>query len=195
MPTSSQLTGDRRMQAERVLQPGEQLLWAGEPDPAVRFTKADTFLVPFSILWAGFSVFWEAGVLSSGGPPFFAVWGIPFLAMGFYVTIGRFIWKAHRKRRTTYLLTDRRAAVLTSDGQLAEAPWRGSPRQVSRHRDASHVDVIFDSPIPMRWPLASQAAMYANTGMDFFVRRSLGVAFFDVADSDALLTAMGQPGL
>lgn len=193
-PTSSQLTGDRRIQLKRLLRPGERLLWAGEPDPTVRFTKADRFLIPFSVLWAGFSVFWEAGVLSSGGSPFFAVWGLPFVAMGFYITIGRFIWKARRKRQTTYVLTDRRAAILTNDGQLAETPWRGSLRQVSRHRDASHVDVIFDAPMSMRWPMTSQAAMYANTGMDFFIRRTLGVAFFDVADGDALLTAMGQPG-
>ena len=194
-PAGSHLTGDRRMHVERLLQPGERLLWAGEPDPAVHSLKADRFLVPFSVLWAGFSVFWEAGVLSSGGSAFFAVWGLPFLAMGFYISIGRFIWKAHRKRRTTYLLTDRRAAVLTTDGQLAEIPWRGSPRQVSRHRDLSHVDVIFDALSPMRWPMGSQAATYANTGMDFFIRRPLGVAFFDVADGDALLTAMGQLGL
>ncbi len=140
-------------------------------------------------------MFWEAGVLHSGGSPVFEVWGLPFIAMGFYVTIGRFIWKGHRKRRTTYVLTDRRAVIVTTDGQLAETPWRGSPRQVSRHRDASHVDVIFDSPMPLRWAGAHQAAIYANTGMDLFVRRTLAVAFFDVADGDALLMAMGQPAL
>jgi hypothetical protein len=113
--------------------------------------------------------------------------------VGFYITIGRFIWKARRKRRTIYLLTDQRAATLTSEGQLAEAPWRGAPKQVSRHRDSQHVDVVFDASGPNRWPSASQAAMYANTGMDVFIRRNLGVAFFDVADGDALLAAMGQP--
>jgi hypothetical protein len=35
--------------------------------------------------------------------------------------------------------------------------------------------------------------MYANTGMDFFARRNIGVPFFDVADGEALLGAMGQP--
>lgn len=196
MPAAtSELPIEQRVAAEKVLRVGERLLWCGRPDPAVRFTKADLFVVPFSILWVGFSVFWEIGVVTSGGPPFFAVWGVPFLAMGFYVTIGRFIWKARRKRRTIYLLTDQRAAVLTPRSQLAETPWLGAPKQVSRHRDGRHVDVVFGSGAPTRWPLASQAAMYANTGMDFFVRGDIGVAFLDVANGDALLNAMGQPSV
>jgi hypothetical protein len=192
--SSVQLPAESQMLADGVLRPGERLLWAGQPDPSVRFTKADGFLVPFSILWGGFAVFWEVGVVASGGPPFFALWGIPFVAMGFYFTVGRFIWKARRKRRTIYLLTDQRAVTMTTNGQLSEAPWRGTPKQVSRHRDGQHVDVVFDSPSSMRWPFASQAAMYANTGMDFFIRRPMGVAFFDVADRNSLLAALGQPG-
>lgn len=189
----SQLPIEERATAEGALRPGERLLWCGRPDPAVRFTKADLFLVPFSIMWAGFTVFWEAGVASSGAPVFFVAWGIPFVAMGLYITIGRFIWKARRKRQTTYLLTDQRAVVLTSDRRLAEAPWAGAPKQVYRHRDGRHVDVVFDSAAPVRSPLRSQAAMYTNTGMDFFARRTIGVAFFDVADGEALLGAMAQP--
>jgi len=188
----SQLPIEQRMAAERVLRPGERLLWCGRPDAAVRFTKADLFLVPFSIMWAGLALFWEAIALSSD-PSLFAVWGIPFVAVGLYLTIGRFAWKARRKRRTVYLLTDQRAAVLSPRSQLAEAPWVGAPQQVSRHRDGRHVDVVFDPGSVARWPFAAQAAMYANTGMDFFIRRNIGVAFFDVADGDALLNAMGQP--
>jgi len=62
----------------------EQPLWHGAPDPRVWFAPADTFLIPFSILWCGFAIFWEAGVVAGGGPVFFSVVGIPFIAIGIY---------------------------------------------------------------------------------------------------------------
>ena len=60
---------DPATQLAPYLLPNERLLWVGRPDPEVLFTPIDAFLVPFSIMWGGFAVFWEAGVISSGGPP------------------------------------------------------------------------------------------------------------------------------
>ena len=189
----SRLPAEKRSAAERFLQGGEQLLWAGEPDPKVRFTKADTFLVPFSILWAGFAVLWEIAASSSGGPVGFSLFGIPFVALGCYITFGRFIVKARRKRGTTYVLTDYRALVLGSGGHIAETQWRNAPKQISRHRDGRHVDVTFDTPPSSSLLAGSRATIYANSGMEFFTRGPMGVGFFDVEDGKALLAAMGQP--
>jgi hypothetical protein len=44
-------------------------------------------------------------------------------------------------------------------------------------------------------PARLDSSENANTDMDFFVRRTLAVAFFDVADGDTLLTAIRQPAL
>jgi hypothetical protein len=186
------LPPEQQAQVQRLLRPDEHLLWTGRPDSSVHFTRADGYLVPFSILWAGFAVFWESAAAAGHAPPFFLLFGLPFLAIGFYITIGRFVYKARQKRKTLYVLTDRRAIVLVGN-QHAETPWQYSPQQISRQRDGRHVDVVFQVAASYGpWRGSRQAAMYANTGMDFFTRGSAGVGFFDVADADSLLAALGQ---
>ena len=83
-----------------LLRQGERLRWVGQPDPRVRFSAADLFLVPFSIMWGGFALFWELQAVVSGGPFFFTLWGIPFVLMGLYFIFGRFIYKKRRKLMT-----------------------------------------------------------------------------------------------
>lgn len=102
------------------LLPGENILWAGQPSSTVLFRKEDMFLVPFSLFWGGFSIFWEAGVLGLFGSSnnngkawvFGALWGIPFVLMGQYMIWGRFVGAAWRKRRTFYAVTNRRVIAV-----------------------------------------------------------------------------------
>jgi hypothetical protein len=102
---------DKNITAE--LGAGERLVWSGRPRRGVRFTASDVFLVPFSLLWCGFAVFWERNVLRMGAPLFFAIWGVPFIALGLYMVFGRFIADAVRRGKTFYGLTDRRAIIVS----------------------------------------------------------------------------------
>src|SRR5579864_3011859 len=138
------LTAEQRAAADRLVRPGERVRWSGAPDPAVRFTPADAWFVPFSIAWAAFSVVWEATAATSAAGAPFVLWGAMFVAAGSYITVGRFVVKARRKRRTVYLLTDQRAVVAIA-GTITEVPWQGRGRELRWHRDGRHVSVVFDS--------------------------------------------------
>ena len=88
----------------------ERLLWAGQPAGGIRFRGSDVFAIPFSLLWGGFAVFWEASVVKQGSM-FMTAWGLPFLAVAIYITVGRFFVDAYIRRNTVYGLTSQRVII------------------------------------------------------------------------------------
>lgn len=163
---------------EPLLRSGERLRWAGRPDPAVRFTQADIFVVPISLMWCGFAIVWVSIAISRGAPLFFVLWGIPFVLVGLFFVFGRFIQKKRRKLTTVYGLTDSRAIVSAGKRSVQDVPLDGAPIHISRSRDGRHVTVMFGTGKPN---------VYQNTGMDVLqFGPAPTVAFFDVADPDSL---------
>ena len=86
----------------------ETVLWSGKPGKGHLLTRADIFMIPFSILWCSFAIFWEASVLSEGAPWPFKLFGIPFVLVGLYITVGRFVHKVYIRKRTEYVITNQR---------------------------------------------------------------------------------------
>jgi hypothetical protein len=141
------------------LEAGERLLWEGQPDVSRFSLRGAWFLVPFSFLWGGFALFWEASAFAGHAPLFFLLWGIPFVALGLYLIAGRIPVARREARRTRYGITDQRVLLLTgafgqrlTAMQLKDLP----PAQLDVDR-SGYGSITFGIPVspfrvPPGWP-------------------------------------------
>jgi Bacterial PH domain len=102
----------------KYLEPGERVLWTGRPRGGLRLRAQDAFMIPFSLLWGGFAIFWETAALrttarrSDPTAVFFPLFGIPFVCVGLYIIFGRFFIDAWGRARTQYAVTSDRILIV-----------------------------------------------------------------------------------
>lgn len=109
----------------------ETLLWEGAPGRGIRVRPANIVMSLFGVFFFGFAVFWTymAGSMGGSDDPLggaFALFGLPFVAVGAYLLIGQYFWDAYERSRTRYALSSHRAFVAkqTFGRQLRTFPIR-----------------------------------------------------------------------
>jgi hypothetical protein len=95
------------------LSPRERLLWSGEPRQRLMLRPDDALMIPFSLVWGGFAVFWNASVWRTNAPLAFKLGGVPFLCVAAYIMVGRFVYDSWIRSRTAYGLTTERVLIST----------------------------------------------------------------------------------
>jgi hypothetical protein len=94
------------------LLPGERIAWSGQPGQGPLLTPRDMYLIPFSLVWCGFAIFWEMSVASARNASFFfLLWGAMFICIGLYFVAGRFLVDAWVRKGMQYAVTDRRILI------------------------------------------------------------------------------------
>ena len=124
---------------------GEKLLWTGQPRQGLILSGRDSFLIPFSLLWGGFAIFWNGIVWiipsHDNGPDWlFKLWGLPFLALGLYMIAGRFWHDAAIRKRLIYAVTTQRVLMLRGmrSAKLVSLDIHRLPRlELSEFRDGT----------------------------------------------------------
>lgn len=149
---------------QRELMLGERILWTGRPDPSRLFTRADLYLVPFTLLWAWFSIgFFIQELDRSPADPVTRVIGPFFAVVGLYALVGRFLYLRYRKRRTCYAVTDSRVLVLT------ETIKRSLLASRIKQIPAIHKTIRSDGSGTLRFGAGNfYSEMWKGTGFEFF---------------------------
>jgi len=146
------------------LLPGEKIEWTGQPNRTVIFHKEDWGLIPFSLLWGGFAIFWLlaasgiADIFTShpdrGFQWFGIIWGTPFVLIGQYIIWGRFLHARWKKQRTYYALTNRRALILERGikGRSATSAFFEKLSMIDKSvRDDGIGSISFGGPVRGEW--------------------------------------------
>ena len=93
------------------LDDGETLVWSGRPRQGLLLQPTDAIVIPFTLVWGGFAIFWEYEVVKSHAFWVLQLWGIPFVVLGLYLMVGRFFSDAALRARTYYGVTDKRIII------------------------------------------------------------------------------------
>jgi hypothetical protein len=137
---------------------GERLVWQGRPAAGILFTNRDFLLVPFSLFWCGFVIFWEWGAwhTSTAMPDdpmgtVFPLFGIPFILIGLYFLAGRFFADAWIRDRTSYAVTSQRVLIFRAPplGKFTSLAIDRLPELSLNERSDGRGTILFQPAQPM----------------------------------------------
>ena len=140
----SRLAPSLRRRVEAELKPGERVLWAGMPGP-LQSLLPSLLLFVFGVGWSSLAFTWETvaiagalglgsetGGMSRGMAADFAVFGLPFVAVGVGL-MGAPFYAALRAFLTAHVVTDRRLLTVTG-GSRASVESRSPDRLTTLSR-------------------------------------------------------------
>ena len=133
-----------------MLLTGERILWKGKPYDGLILSPSEVFLIPFSLLWGKFVVFWNINAWSiSQNVLLFKLFGLPFLFAGLYITIGRFWVNILLRRRIQYGVTERRILIIKRGGNSKSVDIKRLPVMELSERDDGSGTIRFGAALSL----------------------------------------------
>jgi len=166
------------------LMPGERALWEGRPPTGIIFRPIDFFLIPFSLFWAGFVIFWNIAAWTSEAPADFKFFGIPFVIAGLYITVGRFAVDSWQRGRLTYLVTNKRVIIRKGEGRSVRSiDIRRLPVLELNERSDGSGTINFD---------VASNSWFANNGFSMWMPSGSALQFIRIPNARNVYDLIGK---
>lgn len=133
---TAQLPPDLARRLSEELEPGEELVWSGQPVPA-RAARAGRPIAVFGIPWTLFSLYWVWG--ASQASVVFALFGLPFVAIGIGMLASPWLF-ARRAAASVYAITDRRVLTVLASFRSGHELRSFLPGELGQLRRVEHPD-------------------------------------------------------
>jgi hypothetical protein len=187
--------------SQQIIQPnighGEHIIWAGQPRQGMFLQVQDIFMIPFSFAWGGFAIFWTYMAWGSGAPSFMALFGLPFVAVGLYLMLGRFIFDARSRAGTYYGVTDQRILFVRSRGKAVTSLELRSVKEITLTENArGRGTILFGATLQSPPYARSAVAINRSAGLvPMFVQISRAKEVYEQIHraQEALQTAYSRP--
>ncbi len=120
----------------REMEPGERLLWYGQPrQGGFRWSTKEIPVLLFGLFFFGFSLFWMA--MASRTSIWFALFGLPFACVGAFILFGRFVVDHRQRARTHYGITDQHVILVVGNRTRILDLDAVSAESITEHRDGT----------------------------------------------------------
>ena len=169
------------------LNSGEKMIWSGQPAQGLMLRQSDIFMIPFSLMWGGFAIFWEFTAVAGGAPFFFMLWGIPFVLVGLYMIIGRFFFDSFQRSKTYYAVTNERAIIISGvfNQTTQSLDIKKLPEISISTQSNGKGPITFGASSPMAW-------MYAGGGFPNMGKQTIAPNFEMIEDSKTVYQYIKQ---
>jgi hypothetical protein len=150
---------------------GERLLWAGRPKLGLVLRWSDLYVIPLSLAWLGLALVSDLGRLLDSLSLLEGFWLVPFVLLGLYFVLGRFLVDAFIRARTHYAVASRRILILRSGrfGELRSVELDYLPMLDLEERGERGTIVFDTGPDPSPWRHDGPAHIPAlDKGMRFY---------------------------
>jgi hypothetical protein len=172
------------------LLPRERLMWVGRPDHHAYFNRADLFLVPFSIAWAGLAIgLFVISIVGDSQNYARTVLGGVFSVIGLYLLVGRIFVRRRRRRTTFYAVSNLRALTMrrTRRGNLIQTTDIVDTPVVLTYMRPSGVGTILFGGAPWE-PALADSGLEPLAG----IATLSSPAFIDIPGADAVYRTIQQ---
>ena len=156
----------KRLEPELVHE--ETILWQGKPSTTALFSKRDMIIMPLAIIWSTIAIYWEYMAIQTDAPFVFKLWGIPFIFIGLYLLVGRFLVTYDKRKNTTYVLTNRRAFIVIKEA-ITSTRYERMGKIYKMVRPDGSGSIIFKSPENPMLPLLRLAFLFKEEDSNGFM--------------------------